>query len=331
MKAKLAILLTAARRSSRLILPAVLTGANPQSQAVAAPAELAADGQAQHIALGDGRYVAIIPAAPAPDDVYEQGPSLDTYVDSYNSTTSYCNETSLRVEYDFAPDSAAQSIQGETWKRAYLGFDLSSIPSQADVTLARLYAYLDSASGKSPVTIAVRRVTSAWNCPLDWSPQPSSEHWVGAAISLDGGWWWSTITSLVETHWLGKKFGTADNYGLALNGPESGGDYYRRYFRSSNYSGTTYDPYLRVEYSLPTPTPTPTNTPTKTRDKHTDAHSDQHADRLTDTHPDTHTHAHRHVDCDAGVPGTLRVQQRVPLCHAAEPADRDQELHLHPL
>ncbi len=171
----------------------------------------------------------------------------------------------MQVEYDFAPDIAAQSIQGETWKRAYLGFDLSSIPSQADVTLARLYAYLDSASGKSPVTIAVRRVTSAWGCPLDWSPQPSSEHWVGAAIGLDGGWWWWTITSLVETHWLGKQFGVANNYGLVLQGPESGDDYYRRYFRSLNYSGTTYDPYLRVEYSLPTPMPTPTHTPTKTR------------------------------------------------------------------
>ncbi len=66
MKAKLAILLTATLALVTLVLPAALTGASPQPQtsagSAAAAVELtppppAADGQAQHIALGNGRHL----------------------------------------------------------------------------------------------------------------------------------------------------------------------------------------------------------------------------------------------------------------------------------
>ena len=109
-----------------------------------------------HYDLGDGRYVAVIPAAFGPDDSYSQEPVVDTYVASTNPGGSYCNATSLHVSYD------VDEFGYEYWERAYLGFDLSSIPANASISSAIFYAYLYAASGDTSVPIELRRVTSFW-------------------------------------------------------------------------------------------------------------------------------------------------------------------------
>jgi hypothetical protein len=213
-----------------------------------------------HYDLGDGRYVAAIPAALGPDDSYSQQPVVDTYVASTNPGGSYCNATSLHVSYD------VDEFGYEYWERAYLGFDLSSIPANATISSAVFYAYLYSASGASSVSIELRRVTSAWDaspCPT-WNTKPASAAYISKAVDTSSGPKNWSVTSLVRDYWLNKGFGVSPNFGLELRGPESGGaaSEYSRYFYSENAAANP--PYLFVTYDLPTVTPTATNTRTRT-------------------------------------------------------------------
>jgi len=220
----------------------------------------------QHYSLGNGRYMAIIPAV-GPQDTYSQQPYIDTYVASDYPGTSYCTAGSLQVEYNGLIGRGATALRpqpGEWYHRAYLGFHLSSIPSNATVTSATLYTYLYEAGGTSSVFISLRRVTSPWSCPLYWSTQPASAGYTGRSVGTNLGWKTWSITSLVQNYWLGRNFGTSPNYGLQLRGPETGGisNFHWRYFRSKNASSGR--PYLVVVYEVATPTPTPTSTRTPT-------------------------------------------------------------------
>ena len=147
--------------------------------------------EAQTYDLGDGQYVAIIPAAPpGPDAVYNQEALYDTYVDSYNSGTTYCSSSELHVEYNESPFLSGPEAMLQTYqKRSLLGFNLSSIPTNADVTSATFYAYLFSAWGDSDnlVTISLRRVISSWTCP-SWDGMPSSAAHTSESINTAVGW-----------------------------------------------------------------------------------------------------------------------------------------------
>ncbi|MFQ5594765.1 MAG: DNRLRE domain-containing protein, partial [Anaerolineae bacterium] len=206
----------------------------------------------RHYDLGDGRYVAIVPA-----DTYNQEAYIDTYVDSFSPGTDHCTDSKLEVEY-YVDEF------GTRYRRAYLGFHLSSIPANAVVTSATFYAYLYDAGGDSSVSIRLRRITSSWGCPRTWNNKPPSTGYVSRSISSSSGWKSWPVTSLVQNYWIGRNFGASPNFGLELRGPESGGAsrYHWRYFRSKN-AGSNH-PYLVVIYQLPSPTPTRTRTPTRT-------------------------------------------------------------------
>jgi CSLREA domain-containing protein len=211
----------------------------------------------RHYDLGDGRYAAVLPAVAWPADTYNESSCIDTYVFSHDSDGSYCNETKFIVGHD-------DTEFGNEIHRAFLGFHLSSIPSDAIVTSARVYAYMYSGWGRaSGANIWARRVTSSWTCPLIWKYRPPSVPVNWASVGSGAGWYYWIITNMVEDHWIGSDFGSGDNHGLELRGPESGDDY-QRSFRTRNYTGMTYDPYLVVEYELPTATPTATATPSRT-------------------------------------------------------------------
>jgi hypothetical protein len=220
------------------------------------------------VSLGDGRYAVVLPAL-GPDDsrraepqseAYSQEPVVDTYVASANPTGSYCSSTSLHVSYD------VDEFGYEYWERAYLGFDLSSIPANATISSAVFYAYLYSASGASSVSIELRRVTSAWDaspCPT-WNTKPASAAYISKAVDTSSGPKNWSVTSLVRDYWLNKGFGVSPNFGLELRGPESGGatNEYSRYFYAENAAANP--PSLFVTYQIPTATPTSTRTPTRT-------------------------------------------------------------------
>ncbi|HEY64160.1 MAG TPA: DNRLRE domain-containing protein, partial [Caldilineae bacterium] len=218
--------------------------------------EEAAGSELQRHDLGHGRYVAIIPAL-APEDTYNQQPYIDTYVYSIAPGTSYCTSTKLAVQYNTGEF-------GTEYQRAFIGFHLSSIPSEAIIDSATFYAYLYDAWGANPVNIELRRVTANWGCPLYW-PGPKSVAAASRSVGLTAGWYTWDVTALVANYWKGKNFGQDPNYGFELRGPETGGAkyYHYRYFRSKNASNGR--PFLVVQYHLPaTDTPTPTRTPTAT-------------------------------------------------------------------
>ncbi len=227
-----------------------------------APASLAAPPPSIH-SLGGGRYEAVIPAQPA--DTHNEEPSIDTYVDSTSPDSSYCTSSKVAVQYN-------SDQSGTILQRAFLSFDLSSIPADAIIDGATFNAYLYEAGGASPVTIYLREVTSNWNCPLYWDSKPASTSYTSASVKTTLGWKSWYVTSLVDK-WKGKDFGTYPNYGLELRGPESGGSSYYHYRRFYTKNAGSNHPYLKIAYHLPatdtptptfTPTPTPTHTPTWT-------------------------------------------------------------------
>ena len=257
----LALALGIAYVSASYVGAAPLAQAPLDSSASAAAAALHRGGsETRPYDLGDGRYAAVIPAALGPDDSYSQEPVVDTYVASANPTGSYCSATSLHVSYD------VDEFGYEYWERAYVGFDLSSIPANATISSAVFYAYLTGASGAGSVNIELRRVTAAWSsspCPT-WNSKPASTAYTSKAVDSSSGPKNWSVTSLVRDYWLNKDFGVSPNFGLELRGPESGGAAakYTRYFNSRNAADNP--PYMFVTYQLPTMTPTATRTSTRT-------------------------------------------------------------------
>jgi CSLREA domain-containing protein len=238
-----------------LLIPRSTTAGAVAEPLLRAPPALGAG--AQHYDLGNGRYLAIIPAAPGLAETYDQQPYIDTYVDSATPKSAYCTNAKLAVGY-FSDEFGIHR------QRTMIGFHLSSIPANAVVTSARFYAYLFAATGQSSVAVYVRRVTTGWDCPLYWDALPSSTGYTSQSVSSKPGWRNWNVTSVVQNYWLGRNFGVSPNFGLQLRGSETGGslNYFTRHFRSKNASSNR--PHLVVEYAFPTPTRTATRTPTRT-------------------------------------------------------------------
>jgi hypothetical protein len=183
-------------------------------------------------------------------------PVADAYVSEAAPTTNFGTSTRLDVQNLDAeiPDD----------RRSYVGFDLSSIPSNAIITSAAFKVYLFEAYGLSSVSIQLCRVTSSWaDNSVTWKNKPSSSSYTQINVDTqvrEYGW---NVTSLVQDYWVGRDFGTSPNFGLELRGPESGAYYLRSFYSADAKSNK---PYLVVTYELPTstPTPTPTWTPTRT-------------------------------------------------------------------
>lgn len=200
------------------------------------------------------------PDAPGKDllvtvDLY---PSYDTYVNSLYPSATYCSDNRLHVANDSAPDYGP-GLTTVYYERSYLGFSLASIPSNAIIDSATLYAYSAEYLGRVNYTVYCYRVTSSWTCPT-WSGKPSAVAGTSASVPPTGWVSWS-VTSLVSG-WQGKTHNTSPNYGFELRSSESGSNYFYRYFHSSQGSNP---PYLRIVYRIPTPTPTRTATRTPTR------------------------------------------------------------------
>lgn len=203
--------------------------------------------------LGDGNWVAIIEPANDPDDTTQPNPAYDTYVDSVAPSSTHCSENHLDVWH------TKDEFNYHYYRRSLLGFHLTSVPAQATVTSARLYAYLFSAAGGSSYTIGAYTVTSPWTCP-SWNTRPSVGGYLGTRdVGTGIGWYNWLVTSMAQA-WRGKTFGTGPNYGLELRGFQMDTNYQRNFYSLQGAK----KPYLLVQFTMPTPTPTRTRTPTRT-------------------------------------------------------------------
>lgn len=168
----------------------------------------------------------------------------DAYVLSSTPTTLYGGATTLLVKHTEPPS--------ETMARAFLQFDLSSIPADASIQVALLYMYDQTAGGGSNLNIYP--VDTIWSeATVNWDNQPSYDP-VAAGILLGytyTGWYNADVTGLVN-EW---RDGLRSNHGLLV---KEGGYFCPvtlpacgpRTFRSSEYSG--FKPYLMVIYDSPT-------------------------------------------------------------------------------
>jgi len=205
--------------------------------------------------LVGGHFVALIPAT-GPSASYEQGPAVDTYVDSRNPTSSFDSATSLAV-----------SKSSHYYTRTYMGFDLGSIPSGATIDSATLYLYQYLGTGLNMATITMALPTEHWSGSVTFNSQPDTVQYSMTEFTNATGWKSWNVRNLVRDRWIGRDFGEGGNHGLQLRGSENDAnpDFERRFY-SSEFTLFPRNPYLRVEYTLPTATSTPTrtNTPTAT-------------------------------------------------------------------
>ncbi|MBN2070168.1 MAG: DNRLRE domain-containing protein [Candidatus Krumholzibacteriota bacterium] len=171
--------------------------------------------------------------------------SEDSYVLSTTPTTSYGSASTLLVKHDVSPS--------EVLARAFIKFDLSSIPADATIQAALLCLYDQTAAGGN--RLPVYAVSSGWSeIDINWDNQPSFDPAeIGTLPGFAGAQWFSVdVTSVVE-EWRG---GTRSNHGLLVKegsgyclaaSPEPFGP---RTFRSSEYFG--FKPYLMVIYGAET-------------------------------------------------------------------------------
>ncbi len=167
--------------------------------------------------------------------------SEDTFISSKYPTTTYGGSTELKVGY-------YDSTTGHN--RALVKFNTSSIPSNAYVASASFRAYMFHQYYTNTATpVYVGRVTSAWSNATTWNLRPSHVALGTQSVTGRGVWVAQGCTATVQ-NWLR---GTWANHGFSLYQKEDGSQnqtHWKKFY--SREAGTTYDPQLIVDYSIPT-------------------------------------------------------------------------------
>ncbi len=190
--------------------------------------------------------------------------ALDTHLSQSQPTTQYCQEPRIRV-------GANQGLAG------LIRFDLSSIPTGADVMSATLHLYgIDWAQGRNIQVGAYVVSRTVDICQASWTYASEGERW-GAAGCRDVQtdrrptpevlfWtsglrhWYHLDLSEVVRSWVN---GTVKNGGLLLLGEPTESEIHA--FASGQHAERSERPMLSISYYAPSaPTASPTSTSTQT-------------------------------------------------------------------
>ncbi|GEM_PF-1993026 len=168
----------------------------------------------------------------------------DSYVDQDREGQNFGTSDSMKV---------SSSTQGarQTNQRAFVRFDVSSVPSGVTITSATLRLRLTGAPSSSR-TYEVHRVSASWlemdPGGITWDNQPTvggSATSTTATGTTDGVWLEWTVTADVQAFMAG----SAVNYGWRVNdAAESSSLDYDAEFSTWEDSGTGDDPRLVVTY-----------------------------------------------------------------------------------
>lgn len=168
----------------------------------------------------------------------------DAYVLRPSSTSNYGNNINLRVG-------------GNDASRSYLQFDLSSIPSGADVVSAALTLLHVGYYNQLNITTQCFLVTQAWDeSTITWDTQPTFDSNVSSSslnfYTGSGGQRTWDVKNIVS-NWIS----TGVNNGLVLKQTDTAGA--EAIFYSSDNSSANDRPKLTITYNLPPTAPTVTS------------------------------------------------------------------------
>jgi len=162
---------------------------------------------------------------------YNLYPIADSYVDSTNPNSNYGSLDTLHVY-----------LSTSTVRRAYIKFDLTSIPSGQLISSAILKLYCCYADPSSPTEVDVYATADSWSeSTIKWKNAPS----VGAlvanntAVGGTGQYWSWNITDYLYWQYIGDK-----TVSVVVKFPND--CVLHRDFSSKEKSGTSYDPYLEI-------------------------------------------------------------------------------------
>jgi len=135
--------------------------------------------------------------------------------------------------------------------RAYIEFDLSSLPDDARIIDTDLMLYHGDTSGTTNFSVGAYKVTESWEeGTITYSSQPnySSEAEYSNSITAGNTEWenWD-IDALVQS-WLD---GTFTNNGVVLKATDESSLDTIAVFRPSDYSNVSYRPKLVIDYYTP--------------------------------------------------------------------------------
>ena len=135
--------------------------------------------------------------------------------------------------------------------RAYIEFDLSSVPDNAKVTDTDLMLYHGDTSGTTNFSVGAYKITESWEeGTITYSSQPSyfSEAEHSNSVTAGNTEWESwDIDALVQS-WLD---GTFTNNGVVLKATDESSLDTIAVFRPSDYSNASYRPKLVIDYYTP--------------------------------------------------------------------------------
>lgn len=142
---------------------------------------------------------------------------------------------------------------GGQLNRAYLQFNLSSIPTTAVVLDAELGLYYHNSSGAQPVDIGAHKVTSVWNDgTITWNAQPTSapiqEYVLTVPAAPTNSFVFWSIDDLVQ----GWSDGSIANYGVVLKDIDETITKACKGFYASDLGTAARRPKLVVSYYDPT-------------------------------------------------------------------------------
>lgn len=229
------------------ITPYVVTGVSAGNHVVRLTATYRKDRQ-QTVAVvaGDTTYInwALDSAPPQSTTLQPDAAGKDSYVYEGDPTS---NRGGV--------DQVCAAGNAGTNCRLFIEFDLSSIPSTAVITLARLDLYYhNSAGGAIEGPVGAYRVTQSWGeGTITWNNQPNTaatatdvELIPAAATNNFRNW---TLTDLVQG-WVESSIA---NYGVMLADTDESSHELYKCFHSSDYGTAGERPRLIVQYYDPAP------------------------------------------------------------------------------
>jgi hypothetical protein len=229
------------------ITPYVLTGVSAGNHAIRLTAMYRKDRQ-QTVAVvaGDTTYInwALDSAPPQSDTLQPDAAGKDSYIYEGAPASNRGGETQV----------CAAGNTGSNC-RLFIEYDLSSIPSTAVITLARLDLYYHSnAGGAIEGPVGAYRIIQSWDeGTITWNNQPNT---VAAATDIElipaaatnnfRNW---AITDLVQ----GWVEGSMANYGVMLADTDESSNELYKCFRSSDHGTAGERPRLIIQYYDPAP------------------------------------------------------------------------------